>query len=60
MVTLQVPPLRDRRVDIPLLVQSWLERFKDGILGNRYLGEDALSSLDDYDWPGNVRQLEEP
>jgi DNA-binding NtrC family response regulator len=56
MVTLQVPPLRDRRSDIPLLARAWLDRFRDE-LGSRHLGDDALVCLGQYEWPGNVRQL---
>jgi DNA-binding NtrC family response regulator len=54
-----VPPLRERRDDVPLLVQHFLERLNadqtrkiDGIT------EAALERLADHDWPGNVRELE--
>lgn len=56
MVVIEVPPLRERRSDIALLSQSWLDRFRSEI-GVRYLGQDALLRLSAYDWPGNVREL---
>lgn len=56
VVTLEVPPLRERRSDIPLLAQAWLERYRAEV-GIRGLGDDALAALVAYDWPGNVREL---
>ncbi|MFZ5832141.1 MAG: sigma-54 interaction domain-containing protein [Planctomycetota bacterium] len=59
VVPLEIPPLRARRDDIPLLAQHFVERFRDEtgrpIEG---IGEDALALLIDYSWPGNVRELE--
>ncbi|MCC6641228.1 MAG: sigma-54-dependent Fis family transcriptional regulator [Deltaproteobacteria bacterium] len=54
-----VPPLRDRREDIPLLVDHFLARFATS-LGKpvRELSDDALEKLVAYPWPGNVRELE--
>ena len=52
---IRVPPLRERRDDIPLLVEHFLQRFARGI--ERKLTPDALRLLIDYDWPGNVREL---
>lgn len=56
---LQVPPLRDRLEDIPLLAGSFLEenRIRLG-LANLRLSEDAESALLAWNWPGNVRELE--
>jgi len=56
---LNVPPLRDRRDDIPELVQHFIARFAASE-GRKIKGiaEDALSMLTGYHWPGNVRQLE--
>ena len=54
-----VPPLRDRREDIPLLVDHFLDKF--GETGNRparSVSPGALQRLLDHDWPGNVRELE--
>jgi DNA-binding NtrC family response regulator len=58
VVTLALPPLRERRDDIPLLVDHLLRRFARD-LGRPALGisEDALALLCAHDWPGNVREL---
>jgi len=54
VVRIHVPPLRERKEDIPLLVGAFLRRVAGG---NRTVSEQALQRLIDYDWPGNVRQL---
>jgi DNA-binding NtrC family response regulator len=56
VMILEVPPLRERKSDIPLLVQSLLERHR-GEVGVHSLAPDALARLSDYEWPGNVREL---
>src|ERR687895_65093 len=59
VITVQLPALRERRDDIPLLVQHFLEKY--GEENNRKTLEitpEALDLLMDYDWPGNVRELE--
>ena len=59
VITVQLPPLRDRRDDIPLLVQHFLDKY--GEENNKKTLEitpEALDLLVDYDWPGNVRELE--
>jgi transcriptional regulator with GAF, ATPase, and Fis domain/tetratricopeptide (TPR) repeat protein len=59
VVTLRVPPLRDRREDIPLLADHILERFAGELGGARKrLAPDALATLLKHPWPGNVRELE--
>jgi DNA-binding NtrC family response regulator len=58
VVQIKIPPLRDRKSDIPLLVNYFLERFNDGEKSNRTISEDAMARLMAYDWPGNVRELE--
>jgi transcriptional regulator with PAS, ATPase and Fis domain len=59
VITITMPPLRERKDDIPLLASHFLEvyskRNKKGILG---FSEDVLHLFDQYDWPGNVRELE--
>jgi DNA-binding NtrC family response regulator len=55
VVTIDVPPLRDRRSDVPLLVQTFLVR-SAGLA--RAVSEDAMQKLAAYRWPGNVRELQ--
>ena len=59
VIALTVPPLRERREDIPLLAQHFLRRYatknQRAIQG---FSEEALARLTDYPWPGNVRELE--
>jgi two-component system, NtrC family, response regulator PilR len=59
VITVQLPPLRERRDDIPLLVQHFLEKY---VIENQKthleLTPEALDLLLEYDWPGNVRELE--
>jgi len=52
-VTLELPPLRERREDIPLLIHHFLERCKS----EKVFDEEALSLMINYAWPGNVREL---
>jgi two-component system response regulator HydG len=58
VVPVFIPPLRERREDIPLLAAHFVERFaaRQGV--KKRLTTDALSALLSYDWPGNVRELE--
>lgn len=57
VVALRIPPLRDRREDIPLLAVHFLGRMSKN--GTKYvLSDDALRTMSDYAWPGNVRELE--
>jgi len=59
VVNIEVPPLRRRKSDIPLLVKSFLKKY-----GEKYekpgaaMSVEAVEALSDYDWPGNVRELE--
>ena len=58
VVPIIIPPLSDRREDIPLLSQHFLNRAAETSgLAPRTLGEDAMAALQAYSWPGNVRQL---
>jgi len=57
VVTLNLPPLRERRRDIPLLVEHFLAKYATE-LGERGVAPDALDRLVGHDWPGNVRELE--
>ena len=55
---IRLPALRDRREDIPLLVEHFLARIAEGARGHpRRLSPDALRALMSYPWPGNVREL---
>jgi DNA-binding NtrC family response regulator len=59
VITIDLPPLRSRREDIPLLVNHFLEFYaNENGLSARRLSADALRALIDYEWPGNVRELE--
>ena len=59
VITVDIPPLRARREDIPLLAQHFLDLYaSENGLPPRKLSADALRALVDYDWPGNVRELE--
>ena len=59
VVTVTMPPLRDRRGDIPLLANHALAKFGHLAEGRvKEIGREAMEVLLDYSWPGNVRQLE--
>lgn len=59
VVQIKLPPLRERKSDIPLLVASFLDKFADSHQGPpREISEDAMRRLMAYDWPGNIRELE--
>lgn len=60
VLPLTVPPLRDRAEDIPLLVRHFLKRFaaEENLPALNAVSADALALLCAYDWPGNIRQLE--
>jgi DNA-binding NtrC family response regulator len=56
VIPIVLPPLRDRRTDIPLLVEHFIAKYAGG--RPRSMSEQALKILMAYDWPGNVRELE--
>lgn len=58
VVHIQVPPLRERREDIPLLALSFLDRLNRRYQTQKELSEGLLQHLRRMDWPGNVRELE--
>jgi len=58
VVQIKIPPLRERKTDIPLLVNSFLEKFSEANGRMRTISEDAIARMMAYDWPGNVRELE--
>lgn len=59
VIHINIPPLRNRRVDIPLLAQHFLKRFstvhKKDVTS---ISAEAMSALENYSWPGNVRELQ--
>ncbi len=58
VLTLRIPPLRERRQDIPLLVAHCLDRLARETGIEKTIADDTLKTLLNYDWPGNVRELE--
>jgi DNA-binding NtrC family response regulator len=63
VIPVELPPLRDRKEDIPLLVQHFLDKFRAEAPGPQprpalMVAQDAIRRLMAYSWPGNVRQLE--
>ena len=59
VVTLEIPPLRERAEDIPLLANHFLSEFAERHGTQRHhLSADTLSKMQQYDWPGNIRELE--
>ena len=59
VIPIQVPALRERREDIPLLARHFLERFRKSMEKPiEALSPEAVRRLESYDWPGNVRELE--
>ena len=59
VIPIQVPALRERREDIPLLARHFLERFRKTMEKPiDAISPEAMSKLEAYDWPGNVRELE--
>jgi two-component system, NtrC family, response regulator AtoC len=58
VVPIMLPPLRERREDIPVLAHHFLQRFAKEVKKNfSEISEEALGKLSAYDWPGNVREL---
>lgn len=57
VVPIVLPPLRDRKEDIPLLIEHYLKKFNKAYHRNIRLEGGAISSLMQYPWPGNVREL---
>jgi two-component system response regulator HydG len=58
VLSLRIPPLRERRQDIPVLVEHFLERLNRSSEQPHTISDAAMKSMLAYDWPGNVRQLE--
>ncbi len=59
VISIQLPPLRNRKEDVPLLVERFLEQFcRENAKSLRAFSNRAMKLLMDYEWPGNVRELE--
>ena len=58
VVPLRIPPLRERREDVPLLAVHFLQRFNQRSGEQKVLAPEAIARLQEHDWPGNVRELE--
>ncbi|HYZ87532.1 MAG TPA: sigma-54 dependent transcriptional regulator [Bryobacteraceae bacterium] len=58
VIRIAMPPLRERRVDIPLLAQLFLQRYNQRYKFDSKLTDSGLRVLQDYTWPGNVRQMQ--
>jgi len=57
--TIQIPTLRERLVDIPLLVEHFIEKYNEKLgLSVNAISRETMRCLQDHDWPGNVRDLE--
>jgi two-component system response regulator HydG len=57
VITITIPPLRDRREDIPLLANDFLNRYRLKSGQKKELSSEALEMLWHYHWPGNIREL---
>jgi two-component system NtrC family response regulator len=59
VIPIDIPPLRDRRDDIPVLVQHFVQKHQQRVGKTmERVDDEALEMLENYDWPGNVRELE--
>lgn len=58
VITIHVPPLRDRKDDISLLARFFVKRFSSEFSPVREISKQALICLENYNWPGNIRELE--
>ena len=59
VIAIELPPLRERKEDIPLLAQHFLEKYsKENEKGQLDISPEAFRLLEEYQWPGNVRELE--
>jgi len=58
VVRITVPPLRERRSDVVLLAHHFLKKYQERYGQNAHLTESGLRAMEEYTWPGNVRQLQ--
>jgi transcriptional regulator with PAS, ATPase and Fis domain len=58
VIPMEIPPLRERREDVPLLVRHFVEKRHERFGETVTIDDEAMYVLESYDWPGNVRELE--
>jgi len=58
IIPIRLPPLRDRKEDVPLLIEHFMDRFSRDGAGSAHLPAHIFQALQNYDWPGNVRELQ--
>jgi two-component system response regulator AtoC len=58
VIRVDLPPLRDRREDIPVLCDHFMSKYRQRYIPNAQLPADLLDAFVNYSWPGNIRQLE--
>lgn len=58
VIPIRIPPLRERKEDMPLLADFFLKKFSGPLGLVRSLSAEAMERLQEYDWPGNIRELE--
>lgn len=58
IVDMHLPPLRDRKEDIPFLIEGFLEKHRKNMKKNFHVSSQLMNVLTHYDWPGNVRELQ--
>lgn len=58
IIPIKIPPLRNRKEDVPLLAHHFLKKYNSKHGKSKQLTQGALSLMADYDWPGNIRELE--
>ena len=57
VVTIELPPLRSHKEDIPILAQAFLQFHGSRLNRTAHLNKEAVAALERYDWPGNIREL---
>ena len=58
VIAFTIPPLRDKKTDIPILVEHFLKKMNESHNGRKSVSTEALQAMMEYSWPGNIRQLE--
>ncbi|MFQ5892949.1 MAG: sigma 54-interacting transcriptional regulator [Nitrospinota bacterium] len=59
VVSIRLPPVRERREDIPMLIDHFVQRYSQELdVGRKVVSQEARQILEAYDWPGNVREVE--